>query len=90
VTISRLFGVEAVEHRLGISEARVLVTDRAGWQVVAPIRDRFPNLAHILIVDGASDDASDFCAPLSRATDRFANVATCSGRQPIGPGWRDS
>jgi acetyl-CoA synthetase len=79
VTISRLFGVEAVEHRLSISEARVLVTDKAGWEVVAPIRDRLPNLAHILIVDGASDDASDFYATLSRASDRFANVATSSG-----------
>lgn len=78
VTISRLFGVEAVEHRLGISEARVLVTDKAGWEVVAPIRDRLPNLAHVLIVDGASNDASDFYATLSRASDRFDNVLTSS------------
>lgn len=78
VTISRLFGVEAVEHRLAISDARVLVTDRAGWEIVAPIRARLPHLAYVLIVDGVSDGAADFNAVLARASDRFDNVATSS------------
>ncbi|WP_024343214.1 AMP-binding protein [Bradyrhizobium japonicum] len=78
VTISRLFGVEAVEHRLGISDARVLVTDKAGWSVVAPIRDRLPHLQHVLIVDGVSDGASDFYAAIARASDHFLNIGTSS------------
>jgi acetyl-CoA synthetase len=78
VTISRLFGVEAVEHRLGISDARVLVTDKAGWAVVAPIRDRLPKLEQVLLVDGLSDGTSDFHTVLARASDRFDNVTTSS------------
>jgi acetyl-CoA synthetase len=53
VTISRLFGVEAVEHRLAISDAQLLVTDRAGWEVVSAIRDRLPHLKAVLTIDGA-------------------------------------
>jgi acetyl-CoA synthetase len=78
VTISRLFGVEAVEHRLGISGARVLVTDKAGWSVVAQIRDRLPQLEHVLIVDGVGDGASDFYATIARASDHFTNARTSS------------
>ncbi|MET0408239.1 MAG: AMP-binding protein [Hyphomicrobium sp.] len=78
VTISRLFGVEAVEHRLAISDARVLVTDKAGWSVVAPIRDRLPHLEQVLIVDGVCEGTGDFHATLLRASDRFTNVRTSS------------
>ena len=78
VTISRLFGVEAVEHRLAISDARLLITDRAGWEVVAAIRDKLPHLKAVLTIDGAHDGTADFYATLERASDQFDNVATSS------------
>ena len=78
VTISRLFGVEAVEHRLAISDAQLLVTDRAGWEVVSAIRDRLPHLKAVLTIDGAFEGTLDFHTMLERASDRFNNVDTSS------------
>jgi acetyl-CoA synthetase len=78
VTISRLFGVEAVEHRLAISNAQLLVTDRAGWEVVSAIRDRLPHLKAVLTIDGAFEGTLDFYKMLERASDRFNNVETSS------------
>ena len=40
IPLFALFGAEALEYRLGDSGARVLVTDRAGYEKVAPLRDR--------------------------------------------------
>ncbi len=50
------FGPEPVRQRLTIGDGRVLVTSRALYKrKVAPIRDRVPGLAHVLLVDPGED-----------------------------------
>ncbi len=71
-----LFGAEALSYRLAHSGARAVVTDRAGAQKVAQIRDQVPDLAVILCVDGAAEGALDLPAEMARASDCFEAVET--------------
>ena len=49
VPLALLFGVEAVEHRLSASGAKVLVTTAGGRDTAASIRDRLPELRTIVV-----------------------------------------
>lgn len=71
VPLFALFGEEALEYRLADSGARALVTDRAGWEKVRPIRDRLPGLSLVLCVDGGPEGTVDFHRALERASDAF-------------------
>ena len=72
-----LFAGEALEHRLRDSGAKALITDAANWPKVAAIRDRLPELAQVLVVDGGGVDSThDFAATLARAKDRFLHAFT--------------
>jgi len=55
VPLALLFGVEAVEHRLTASGARVLVTTAGGREKVIAIRERLIDLQAV-VVTGDSDD----------------------------------
>ncbi len=75
------FGPEPVFARMGIGEGRVLVTTEAFYRKkVAPIRDRLPKLAHVLLVGGRGADLPadclDYAAAMERASPDFATVAT--------------
>lgn len=76
VTMSRLFGPDALLHRLNDSGALALVTDRQSYQNIYPIRERLPNLKHVLLVDGPEEGAIDFWATLDRASASFATINT--------------
>lgn len=76
VPLAALFGPEALSYRLSNAGAKVLVTNREGLQKLAAVRDRLPELEHVLCVDGADDGALSFPALLSRASDQFTPVAT--------------
>ena len=69
------FGPEPVYQRLAIGDGRVLVTTRALYKrKVAPIRDRLPGLAHVLLVDPGEDPPAgtlSFPALLAQASDSF-------------------
>jgi acetyl-CoA synthetase len=78
VPLFTLFGEDALAYRLGNSGARALVTDRAGYAKVAPLRDRLPELRHVYLIDGSERGAEDFAALLDRASDAFAPVATAA------------
>ena len=56
VPLALLFGVEAVEHRLGASGAKVLITTAGGRDKVVPIRGRIEGLESIVV---AGDDSTD-------------------------------
>ncbi|MBV8522627.1 MAG: acyl-CoA synthetase [Acetobacteraceae bacterium] len=71
-----LFAEQALAVRLGNSGARALVTDRAGADKLAAIRDQLPDLEHIYIVGSGGTD--DFGALLARASDRFVPVDTAA------------
>jgi acetyl-CoA synthetase len=67
------FGPEPVHQRLDLGDGRVLVTTPALYRrKVAPIRDRLPGLAHVLLVAGEDDElpgGTRALAPLMAAAD---------------------
>ena len=58
VPLALLFGIEALEHRLGASGAKVLVTTAEGRDKVAAMASRLTELAHVVVAGGA-DSAFD-------------------------------
>ncbi|MGE0736371.1 MAG: acyl-CoA synthetase [Alphaproteobacteria bacterium] len=74
-----LFGPEALEFRLGNSEAKVVVTDAANLPKIVAIRDRLPALRHVIVTDRElAGDGADraFWPLLERASSRYRNVKT--------------
>jgi acetyl-CoA synthetase len=67
------FGPDALEHRLGDSAARALVTD---GENLAKVPDGLSDLATILVVDGDSRGNPLFWPSLERAADEFSPVNT--------------
>lgn len=51
VPLALLFGVEALQFRLGFSGARVLVTNGQGSATIAPVRDALVGLQDVINVD---------------------------------------
>ncbi|TDY23546.1 acetyl-CoA synthetase [Paraburkholderia sp. BL6665CI2N2] len=63
VPLFALFGVDAIEHRLGDSGAVALITDHAGVRKVDEIRAALPALRHVFSVD-IDQDNGDPQAPV--------------------------
>jgi acetyl-CoA synthetase len=77
VPLFTLFGEDALEFRLQNSGARAIVTDETGWDKLAKIRDRLPDLANIYVIGAqASDGAKSFWASLKSASTEFTTVDT--------------
>src|SRR3979490_316165 len=77
IPLFALFGEDALEFRLSNSGAKAIVTDAAGWEKLAKIRDRLPDLRNVyLIGDGAHAGPKPFWASLKSASDDFATVDT--------------
>ena len=76
VPLFTLFGPEALEYRLSHSGAKALITDQAGLEKVAGLRDRLPELTTLLSIDGGP--ALDFHGELERASDGFTPYATAA------------
>ncbi|MCC9620983.1 acyl-CoA synthetase [Thalassospira sp. MA62] len=76
VPLFTLFGVEALEYRLGNCAAKALITDKAGAAKIAEIRDLLPALEYVYVIDGAPDHCFDFKALSSEASDDFDPVNT--------------
>ncbi|WP_019906921.1 AMP-binding protein [Methylobacterium sp. 77] len=94
--LAGLFGPEALEYRLSDSAACALVTDAAGMEKIAGIRDALPALSHVICLDGAVAGAlayddllaaapSDFTAIDSRADDPALMIYT-SGTTGLAKG----
>lgn len=62
VPLALLFGVEAIEHRLGASGAKVLVTTSAGRDKVAAVSARLPELETVIVAGDGPDDPTGFDA----------------------------
>jgi acetyl-CoA synthetase len=76
VPLAALFGLEALRYRLADSGARALVTDTAGLEKLAAIRDDLPGLDIVVSVDGPETGVAGFEALLAAASDRFETRAT--------------
>jgi acetyl-CoA synthetase len=79
VPLFTLFGPDALEFRLADSGARALITDTASLEKIAPIRARLPQLAHLVVIDGAGSEAGstiDFRWAMEVASDQFTPART--------------
>ncbi len=80
--ISRLFGPDALLYRLTNSAAKVLMLEPESIEKIAPIRDRLPDLKHLVIAGGKSSDTlgpisqTGFDELVSQASDNFAMSQT--------------
>src|SRR5580693_338536 len=79
VPLFTLFGEDALEFRLSNSGARAIVTDQTGWDKLAKIRDRLPDLEHIYVTgDNATAGAKPFRRSLQAASPEFTTVDTAA------------
>jgi acetyl-CoA synthetase len=77
--LSILFGPEALEYRLHDSETSVAFVDPASLPNLLPIRDRLPDLAHVIGVAGAAEaGVTPWETLLERASSRFTPVPTAA------------
>ena len=74
VPLFSLFGEEALEYRLADSGACAVITNQAGLEKVAPLRERLPALETLISIDGG--DALSWRALLERASDGYLPVST--------------
>nr|WP_237212931.1 acyl-CoA synthetase [Roseomonas sp. NPKOSM-4] len=75
VPLFLLFGEDALEYRLADCGAAALLTDAAGLEKIAAIRDQLPALRCVLAVGGGGG-ALDLGAGMARAKDSHACAAT--------------
>lgn len=78
VPLFSLFGVEALEYRLGNCGARAVVTDAVGAAKIARIRDRLPELRLVLRIDEAGEGELDWHALVDAASEDFTPVDTAA------------
>jgi acetyl-CoA synthetase len=77
------FGPEPVLARMGIGDARVLVTTAAFYQrKVAPVRDSLPGLRHVLITGGLAGAAIPGGVDLDALLPTMANFFECVPTRP--------
>ncbi len=82
VPLFALFGVDAIEHRLGDSGAVALITDQAGVRKIDEIRASLPALRNVFSVDIEHDDVAgtapirSFWFALNNASAGFTPVDT--------------
>ncbi|MDP1654011.1 MAG: AMP-binding protein [Rhodocyclaceae bacterium] len=77
--LSHLFGPDALEYRLADSAACVAIVDAATLPRLWAVKDRLPNLRHVIGVGGAREaGVHDWDALLSRAARRFRCVDTAA------------
>src|ERR1700743_3161288 len=61
IPLFALFGEDALEFRLSNSGAKAVVTDEGGFEKLAKIRDRLPDLKNIYVIGKAGAGARSFC-----------------------------
>src|SRR5450631_2720583 len=77
VPLFTLFGEDALQFRLANSGARAVVTDESGWEKLAKIRDRLPDLKAVYVTGGAVHaGVKSFWSSIEAASDQFAGIDT--------------
>ncbi|WP_199547224.1 acetate--CoA ligase [Streptomyces sp. N35] len=81
------FGPDPVAQRMGLGNARVLVTTEALYlRKVAPVRERLPELEHVLIVGegrGALPGTESFDELMADASEEFTPLHTDPGEMAL-------
>src|SRR6201991_2475133 len=83
VPLFTLFGEDALEFRLENSGAKAVVTDEGGWEKLAKIRDRLPDLKNVYVTGNASGGARSFWSALDAASDTFETAGTSANDPAI-------
>ncbi len=77
VPMSFLFGPDALEYRLQNSDSRVAIVDPVTLEKLWPVRERLPQLAHVIGVAGATErNVHDWEALLGKASPRYEPART--------------
>ena len=77
IPLFALFGEDALEFRLSNSEAKAIITDESGWEKLAKIRDRLPDLKNVYVIgDKAPAGTKSFWSSLKAASPDFTTVDT--------------
>src|ERR1700738_3408002 len=75
IPLFALFGEDALEFRLANSGAKAVVTDEGGWEKLAKIRDRLPELANVYVIrETAPAGTKSFWSSVNAASEEFADV----------------
>ncbi|MBV6632928.1 MAG: AMP-binding protein [Alphaproteobacteria bacterium] len=72
----KLFGPEALLHRLQDSEAAAIITDAEGASRIAALRDHLPKLRQVITIDGSADGSVDYQAALHDQAPSFETKQT--------------
>ncbi len=79
VPVSHLSGADALEYRLAHAEARVAIIDEDGLEQVAAVRDRLPQLKHVIGVGAARESwVREWTALLALASSRYTPLDTAA------------
>ena len=73
-----VLGSEALQFRLSHCNARVLITDRAGAEKVAPVRERLPRGMVTTVIDDPPENTRDFHRELAKASDHYSTVKSAA------------
>src|SRR5712675_492271 len=77
IPLFALFGEDALEFRLSNSGAKAIVTDENGWEKLARIRDRLPDLKNVYVIgDRTPAGTKSFWASLKAVSADFTTVDT--------------
>jgi acetyl-CoA synthetase len=76
IPLFTLFRPDALSHRLSDSGAKVVITDAAGVEKLAPLLRQLPILSRIVCVDGAIGASESFAAICAAESEVFQPVAT--------------
>jgi acetyl-CoA synthetase len=75
VPLFTLFGEDALEFRLADSGAKAVVTDESGWEKLAKIRDRLPDLQNVYVASSAAyAGTKSFWSSIETASEQFPIV----------------
>jgi acetyl-CoA synthetase len=77
IPLFTLFGPDALEYRLGNSEARTVITDGANLEKILQIKDKLPNLKTIIATRSIPQEGvQDFWSSLEKGSSSFEPVNT--------------
>jgi acetyl-CoA synthetase len=72
-----LFGTDALEYRLGNSEAKAIITDGTNLEKILQVRHSLPNLKIIIVTKGKPEEGShDFWQSIEKGVPYFEPVKT--------------
>src|SRR5215475_13361880 len=71
VPLFTLFGEDALQFRLENSGAKAVVTDEGGFEKLAKIRDRLPDLKSIYVIGETAAGAKSFWGEIDKASGDF-------------------